>query len=125
MKDKDENIEHEYTQNIICPWCGAEDIDSWEIDGDYEEDVECEECGKTYIYERIVDVSYTTTKTKCKVCHYKLRGREYLVNPYIHADKNWTLYTCVDCDNELSITSEVILNIPYIADITDGVLVDE
>ena len=24
-------IVHEYTQNITCPYCGYEDIDSWEV----------------------------------------------------------------------------------------------
>jgi hypothetical protein len=43
---------------IKCPYCGDEKTDSWEYSDDGTE--HCDSCGSEYIYERIVDVSYTT-----------------------------------------------------------------
>ena len=31
-----EDIDHEYTREIVCPWCGYEFSDSWEIQGNDE-----------------------------------------------------------------------------------------
>ena len=50
-----------YTENIICPHCGDENGDSWESG---EGETQCDECGRLYEIERIVDVSYCTTKIK-------------------------------------------------------------
>jgi len=49
----------EYTINIICPRCGYEVNDSWEIKDD-SGDYECDDCGNEFSYERIVTVEYTT-----------------------------------------------------------------
>lgn len=51
-----------YTENIVCPYCGYVNDDSWEIASDYDDAYECEECGKTFSWERIIDVSYTSHK---------------------------------------------------------------
>lgn len=46
------------TSNIICPHCGYEHLDSWEMDdGEYECD-----CGGSYVVERIITVEYSTYK---------------------------------------------------------------
>ncbi len=39
-------IYHEYTDEIICPHCGEEMMDSWEYSEDGED--ECWECGKKF-----------------------------------------------------------------------------
>jgi ribosomal protein L32 len=58
--------DHWMTHNAICPYCGHEDQDSWEIDlgvgieGDGEMD--CQDCGETYRVSRSCDVTYTTKK---------------------------------------------------------------
>ena len=61
---EDEKIYHEYTRNIVCPYCGAKDGDSWEcLPG--EEDlgnIECWECEKTFSAQRIITVEYCTYK---------------------------------------------------------------
>lgn len=57
-------IDHKYTDNIICPWCGHKNSDSWESDDNGEE--ECGECEQSYTYERIVTVEYSTSKVKPK-----------------------------------------------------------
>jgi uncharacterized Zn finger protein len=56
------DIDHSYTEEIVCPHCGDEWQDSWEC-GDNDEFVECEECGKFFSYERDIDVTYSTKKT--------------------------------------------------------------
>ena len=57
--DEDEIFQHD---EIKCPYCGIEKSDSWECSDDGSEI--CDTCGSEYEYERIVDVSYTTTIKK-------------------------------------------------------------
>lgn len=53
-------VEHEYTNEVVCPHCGEELMDSWEL---YEEgEYQCDECGEEYHYERNIIVTYTTRK---------------------------------------------------------------
>lgn len=58
------SIEHEYTGNIVCPYCGSEDEESWEH---YDEsgDIECPGCDKTFEYSRNTTVEYCTSKISC------------------------------------------------------------
>lgn len=55
------NGDTQYQDNIICPYCGDKNEDSWEVEGDSGE-IECDECGNTFEYERDVTVDYTTYK---------------------------------------------------------------
>lgn len=62
------SMNHEYTMNIVCPYCGYEFEDSFDLsgnmdDGDIEECI-CEECGKDFEYTLNVDVTYSTSKTR-------------------------------------------------------------
>ncbi len=54
-------IECEYTDEIVCPYCGYESGDSWEISADSGDDV-CPDCDKKFHYERNVTVDYSTSK---------------------------------------------------------------
>lgn len=54
-------IDHDYTDNIICPYCGAEYTDSWEL-SDNSGTEECSNCGKNFNFERIITVEYCTEK---------------------------------------------------------------
>lgn len=56
-KDKD------YTDNIMCPYCGYEDYDSWEEEDD-EEQCECGNCGSIFSYQRKVTVEYCSQPVK-------------------------------------------------------------
>jgi len=51
-----------HTPNAICPYCGYENYDSWEIAGGEEFDGEhdCHSCGETMLISRNVEVTYTT-----------------------------------------------------------------
>lgn len=53
---------NEFERNIICPYCGHVDRDSFERSD--EDTVECDVCGGTIHYERIVTVEYTTEPVK-------------------------------------------------------------
>ena len=57
--DEDEIFQHD---EIKCPYCGKQQSDSCEYSDDGTEI--CDSCGTEYEYERIVDVSYTTTIKK-------------------------------------------------------------
>ena len=52
----------EFEQNIICPYCGHVYRDSFERSD--EDTTECQICGGTIHYERIVTVEYTTEPVK-------------------------------------------------------------
>jgi uncharacterized Zn-finger protein len=49
-----------HERNIVCPYCGDENTDSWEAD-DSDDESKCPTCGGIFSYERITDVSYSST----------------------------------------------------------------
>lgn len=58
-------IDHEYTDDPVCPFCGTAQRDVWEIEGIYTEEetrIECEECGQAYASFCSVSYSFTTHK---------------------------------------------------------------
>jgi transcription elongation factor Elf1 len=57
-------IKHRYTRNMVCPYCGHENMNSWDYMSGEEDlgEVECGECGKDYEAQRIVTVEYKTEK---------------------------------------------------------------
>lgn len=58
------DIDHEYTNEIVCPHCGYEYGDSWEYlesDGDTRE-MECDECGEKFEAVLHLTVEYSTEK---------------------------------------------------------------
>ena len=58
-------IDHDYTDEVICPYCGYEFSDSWEFnDNQDEQHVECEECSKEFFLYVNISVDYTTRKKK-------------------------------------------------------------
>jgi len=65
------SIDCEYTSEIVCPYCGYEFSDSWDVnssvgDGDLDNQ-ECDECGKTFFCRRDIDVSYVSEKLDTEV----------------------------------------------------------
>lgn len=62
----DDGIDHEGTNDITCPHCGAEDGDSWESndrDGCTEQ---CGSCDKEFVLSVHHEVTYTTKKVSCE-----------------------------------------------------------
>lgn len=68
-------IDHEYTDEIVCPYCGCEFGDSWDIDGDSGE-LECYECEKEFEYHRHIEVTYCTYKITEEMKEQKQIRRE-------------------------------------------------
>ena len=52
----------DYEKNIVCPYCGYVDRDSYERSD--EDTVECQRCGGTIHYQRIVTIEYMTAPVK-------------------------------------------------------------
>ncbi len=50
----------DYESEIICPWCGQAQSDSWEASD--EDDHICDNCEHEYSHVRCVDVTYSTQK---------------------------------------------------------------
>lgn len=57
-------IDHEYTDEIVCPYCGHEQSDSWELKHNEGEDF-CGSCEKKFTYIRDISVSYSTKQCSC------------------------------------------------------------
>jgi hypothetical protein len=55
------DMDHSYTDEIVCPYCGSEQGDSWELSDD-SGDLECGNCDKEFTYERDITVNYTTSR---------------------------------------------------------------
>lgn len=58
MKNKE--IDHEFTDNIICPYCGYEERDSFEYSDN--DETECPDCEQTFKSQRHVRITYSTSK---------------------------------------------------------------
>lgn len=54
-----EEFETSCTDQIICPWCGNNFRDSWEMDdGEWD----CDECGKKFRVDHDVSITYSTSR---------------------------------------------------------------
>ena len=51
-----EQIDLIQNDNPICPHCGDENQDTWELEADFDT-LECRQCGNRYIYERIKSIT--------------------------------------------------------------------
>ena len=72
LPKEEKEIEHEYTNEIVCPYCGYECSDSWEFDSNNNCGThECGDCGEEFEWERNIDIDYSTSKI-CKPCKYKM-----------------------------------------------------
>jgi DNA-directed RNA polymerase subunit RPC12/RpoP len=100
-------VEHEYTKNITCPYCGYEDKNSWE----YREesgDIECPDCGKKFHYNRNVDVTYCTS-ADCKDNDENhewsewdyIESNEDVITKELHEEVNdFYIRKCFKCDEQ-------------------------
>lgn len=60
-------IDHEYTTEIVCPWCGYLEQESYRLDDDGVD--ECGSCGKSFHYTRMITVEYSTEPMKYATCN--------------------------------------------------------
>jgi DNA-directed RNA polymerase subunit RPC12/RpoP len=80
-------IDHEYTDEVVCPYCGFEYGDSYEFfTGCHENsEAQCEGCNKYFAMTRNVSVDYSTSKMcdKNKEEHeykdFEYKGEKYQV----------------------------------------------
>jgi len=69
MDNEIDEMDYEYQEEITCPYCGDKNIDSWEVgkginEGDLGEQ-ECDNCGKKFIVERHLRITYSSEKAPC------------------------------------------------------------
>jgi hypothetical protein len=111
---------HEGTNEIVCPYCGHEFMDSWELQEDGEMD--CYECNKKFNYAINRSVDYSTSKISCKDEHIWEFESAFVKNEtYKRNDKKWEwikiprnlwefkeIFKCKECDdrNYVNITEE-------------------
>ncbi len=100
-------VEHEYTKEIVCPYCGEEVGDSWEFNDDCGE-WECNECGKKFNWSRTITVEYSTS-ADCKDNKEKHKWAEW---EYLETDEDvltkelheivsdFYMRKCTKCDKE-------------------------
>ena len=67
------DFKHNYTDELVCPWCGYEFMDSWEYENDGEELglVDCNNCGKQFYGYKNIVINYSTDKAHygtCPIC---------------------------------------------------------
>ena len=53
-------IDHEFTDTVVCPYCGYKFSDCFEWSDDGRE--ECEECYKEFTFDRNVTIDYSTSR---------------------------------------------------------------
>lgn len=61
--EDEEAEEQNYTDDIVCPYCGHTEGDSWEC-SDEEDEHECVNCGSIFSYQREVTVNYCSQPVK-------------------------------------------------------------
>ena len=91
-----ENINHEFTNEVVCPFCGYEFSDSWEFGGD--EDIgliNCESCEKEFYATRNVEITYSTQKAAYGTC--KHCGEENVVIENYCSSNGSYKGLCVKC----------------------------
>ena len=55
--------DNKYEIDLVCPYCGHEDRNSWELPDD-DDEYECESCGAIMSFERVVTVEYNSSPVK-------------------------------------------------------------
>ena len=115
------DTKHEYTNEIVCPYCDYIFEDSWEFSDTGEGEIQCYKCSKNFIYTVNIEITYNTSKINCedkdnKEEHNYIFDSEYdmdadLVQDYNTRKYNWVkfpfgkhmhvkVYKCTKCDDE-------------------------
>lgn len=59
-----DRINHRYTSDVVCPYCGTKVTDSWELEDEGE--YFCDECDNEFDFVRNVSVTYSSGKKEQK-----------------------------------------------------------
>jgi transcription elongation factor Elf1 len=66
----------DFESNITCPYCGHQNIDSWESN-DSEDEETCGRCGGVFSYQRDVEVTYSSSPVRApEIKEYQLQGEK-------------------------------------------------
>lgn len=89
---------------IDCPYCDAE-LEVNHDDGfGYDENVmhhmECDKCGKNFVFETVISFSYYPKKADC------LNGAKHNYKLTDTFPKEFSKMNCSDCDEERELTDE-------------------
>jgi len=57
----EKEINHKYTDEVVCPYCGYEHSDCWEF-SDFNDEFECSGCKELFVMQRNVEITYSTKK---------------------------------------------------------------
>ena len=99
-------MEHMLEDNIVCPYCGWENKDSWEFDED-DAVVTCGECEKEFNVSKDISVTYSTSRIKCENGEHNYKLDHYFVSKRKHVEGlmfvdlpefEWTYYRIMYCD---------------------------
>lgn len=87
-------IDHRYTQEVVCPYCGWEHSESCGLEDDSGH-MECEDCEKYFTYERNYIVSYHTSKS----CEQNGEQHQWgePIEPFLFNDKYISSKHCGIC----------------------------
>ena len=95
---KGTGINHRYTDDLVCPYCGWIDLDSWER-SEAADSTQCGECEKHFRYETETTRTFTSEKVDC------LNGGEHNMNkPWDYGDYLFT--RCNYCDYSKKLPKE-------------------
>lgn len=91
-------IDHEYTDNPVCPYCGREYVDDegyFTNEEGFEE--ECDECGKKFYISANISVSYTSKK----LCIQNGMEHNYEYEHDFEAKNGgkYNVYICKNCED--------------------------
>lgn len=56
-----DKFDTKFTNEIVCPYCGFEFMDSYEFD-EGDNPIHCEECKKDFVFTQNIEVTYNTYK---------------------------------------------------------------
>ena len=65
---QEQKIDHEFTNNAVCPYCGYIDTDSWELGGGFgseqsdDGETECGKCEREYRWHREIVITFSTER---------------------------------------------------------------
>ena len=100
-------MEHNNTNEIICPYCDYEHSDNHEYSEESAE-INCHGCSKEFHYEREIEVRYSTSRIKCDDgnhnyktdgFHIRKKAKNYLSDCWVNLpESEWKYYSVVLCD---------------------------
>lgn len=116
-------MRHEYKSNIICPYCGWVDNDSWELDED-DGINECGSCEKEFNVSREIEISYSTSRIECdegkhnyKVDDYHEHTKSFNGGEWVELKESeyYRIDVCEICDSKefIPITKEEYDKAPH------------